>query len=57
MVLQGDAPRARGRFLNRLSELRKQADYGYGIIEEDIDELVSEAADFVVEMERICEES
>jgi uncharacterized protein (UPF0332 family) len=29
VVVVGDAPRENGRFLNRLSELRKQADYGY----------------------------
>lgn len=27
VVLSGDAPRTQGRLLNRLSELRKQADY------------------------------
>jgi len=47
VVTAGDASRDQGRFLNRLSQLRKQADYGYGTIDEDIDELIENAEQFV----------
>ncbi len=50
----GDASRERGRFLNRLSELRKQADYGYGQIDEDVNALLSRTRQFVSEMESLC---
>lgn len=54
VVVAGDTSRERGRFLNRLSELRKQADYGYGEIEEDVETLLSRTQEFVSEMETIC---
>lgn len=54
VVVSGDAPREHGRFLNRLSELRKQADYGYGRTDEDIDTLLSRTKRFVAEMESLC---
>lgn len=54
VVVNGDAPREHGRFLNRLSELRKQADYGYGRTDEDIDTLLSRTKRFVAEMESLC---
>lgn len=52
VILDADVSRDRGRFLNRLSELRRQADYGYESIDEDVDALVSEAEAFV---ERLAE--
>ncbi|WP_436906939.1 HEPN domain-containing protein [Halosimplex marinum] len=55
VVAAGDADRERGRFLNDLSTLRKQADYGYGEIEEDIDRLVDETEAFVAVMDRLVE--
>lgn len=54
IVVAGDAPRERGRFLNRLSELRKQADYGYGTVDEDVDALLARTREFVSEMEDLC---
>lgn len=54
VVVAGDAPRERGRFLNRLSELRKQADYGYGQLNEDVDALLSRTERFVDEMDSLC---
>lgn len=47
---------SRGRFLNRLSELRKQADYGYGSLDVDVDELLHETGAFVDEVEAICQQ-
>lgn len=54
VVVPGDAARDQGRFLNRLGELRKQADYGYEAIEADVDSLVSRSTQFVAEMEDLC---
>lgn len=54
VVVPGDTPGEHGRFLNRLSELRKQADYGYGQPDEDIDALLSSTRTFVSEMESLC---
>lgn len=56
VVTAGDADRERGRFLNRLSELRRQADYGYGTLDEDVDELLRRTEQFVAEMETLCTE-
>lgn len=56
VVAVGDAPRDHGRFLNRLSELRKQADYGYGEIDEDIGELLEETRSFVETAENIVDQ-
>lgn len=53
VIAAGDAPREHGRFLNRLSELRKQADYGYGTIDEDVDALLSRTREFVSTMETL----
>lgn len=55
VVAAGAAPREHGRFLNRLSELRKQADYGYGEIDEDIDDLLDRTRTFVSEAEDLIE--
>lgn len=54
VVKPGDVPREYGRLLNRLSELRKQADYGYGTIDEDIPSLLSDVEQFVSESETLC---
>jgi len=53
IVLGGGATREHGRLLNRLSNLRKRADYESGPIQADVDELLSEASEFVEAMERI----
>lgn len=53
VIAVGDAPRERGRFLNRLSELRKRADYGYGEIDEDLDALSPRTERFVAEAEAL----
>jgi uncharacterized protein (UPF0332 family) len=55
VVTEGDADRGRGRFLNDLSTLRKQADYGYGEITEDVDDLVRQTEAFVDAMEQLVE--
>lgn len=55
IVVSGDVPRERGRFLNRLSELRKQADYGYREVDEDVDSLLSRTEQFVTEMEDLAQ--
>ncbi|MFC7156353.1 HEPN domain-containing protein [Halomarina halobia] len=54
VVVAGDVPRERGRFLNDLSELRKRADYGYGRIDDDVDALLARTQQFVSEMEDLC---
>lgn len=51
VVMEGDATRDEGRFLNDLSTLRKQADYGNEPIDEDIDHLLMESSSFVKRME------
>jgi len=50
IVGEGDAAREDGRFLNDLGELRQQADYGYGTIEENVDALLARTRQFVSEM-------
>jgi uncharacterized protein (UPF0332 family)/predicted nucleotidyltransferase len=57
VVMEDDVPRERGRLLNRLSDLRKQGDYGYGSIDRPIDTFVPDARKFVTEMETLCAES
>lgn len=54
IVGEGDAPRTDGRFLNDLGELRQQADYGYGTIDENVDALLARTRQFVSEMESLC---
>jgi uncharacterized protein (UPF0332 family) len=54
LVVGGDASREDGRFLNDLAELRKQADYGYGTIDKDIDSLLTRTRHFVSKMESLC---
>jgi uncharacterized protein (UPF0332 family) len=41
IIVGGDASREDGSFLNDLAELRKQAGYGYGTIDEDVDYLLT----------------
>lgn len=53
VVVEGDATRENGRFLNRLSELRHQADYGYGTLDVDVDALISRAETFLTKMEAL----
>jgi len=56
VVAAGDASRDRGRFLNDLSTLRKQADYGYEPIDENVDSLLSTTESFVDEMEHLVDD-
>ena len=56
VVTERDAPRDHGRFLNRLSELRKQADYGYGDLDEDIESLLEQTRAFVENTEGLVEQ-
>ena len=55
VVVDGDASRDQGRFLNDLSTLRKQADYGYEPIDEDVGALLEEARAFVETTQRLVE--
>lgn len=57
VVLSDDAPRTQGRLLNRLSELRKQADYGYGSLDVDIDDLLADVTEFVEQIGSLCSDS
>lgn len=54
VVQPGDAPRSHGQLLNRLSELRKQADYGYGTVDEDVPDLLSDVRAFVDRSDSLC---
>ncbi|MEF8842644.1 MAG: hypothetical protein V5A62_13635 [Haloarculaceae archaeon] len=55
-IVAGDASRDQGRLLNDLSALRKQADSGYELIDEDIGVLVDRVEAFVTDVERLFEE-
>lgn len=55
VVTEGDAARSDGRFLNDLSTLRKQADYGYESIDEDVDELLARTEEFVTHAEELVD--
>ena len=57
VVVEGDASREQGRFLNDLATLRKQADYGYEPVDENVDALLERTASFVEAMEGIVERS
>ena len=57
VVVEGDASREQGRFLNGLATLRKQADYGYESVDENVDALLERTASFVEAMEGIVERS
>lgn len=54
VVSTGDTSRRHGRFLNQLSELRKQADYGYEEVEEDVDALLTRTQQLVSDTEALC---
>ena len=56
IIAAGEAPRADGRFLSRLTELRRQADYGYGEPDEDVDWLLERSRRFVSGMENRLDE-
>jgi len=55
VVVQGDVSRDEGRFLNDLSALRKQADYGTEPIDVDIDALIGDTESFVETARSILE--
>lgn len=55
VVVDGAATREHGRLLNDLSSLRKQADYGFEAIDEDIDSLLDRVESFVRDMERLVD--
>ena len=57
VVVEGNASREQGRFLNDLATLRKQADYGYESVDEDVDALLERTASFVETMKGIVERS
>lgn len=51
---EGDADSEDGELVDLLSNLRQQADYGSGAVEEDLDDLQSRSREFVAEMESLC---
>lgn len=55
VVVEGDATREQGRFLNDLSALRKRADYEVGPIDADVDELLEETESFVESMTELVD--
>lgn len=55
VVKEGDAPRESGRFMNDLSTLRKQADYGYAPVDADLDEILTQTRTFVERCRRLIE--
>ena len=55
VVVDGAATRKHGRLLNDLSSLRKQADYGFEAIDEDIDSRLDRVESFVRDMERLVD--
>lgn len=57
VVVDGVANRDDGRFLNELSTLRKQADYGHEPLDEDVDALVQRTETFVEEMTALVDGS
>ena len=56
IVVAGDASRDQGRLLNDLSALRKQADYGYESIDEDLEALVDRVETFVADAAELLDE-
>jgi uncharacterized protein (UPF0332 family) len=56
IVVAGDVSRDQGRLLNDLSTLRKQADYGYESIDEDVDALLDQVETLVADAERLLDE-
>lgn len=57
IIAAGDAPRRDGRFFSQLSELRRQADYGYDELDEDVDALLSRTQQLVDDLEALCTSS
>lgn len=55
VVLNGEASKNDGRFLNELRDLREQADYDHEPVEADVDELFERTEEFVADMESLCE--
>lgn len=53
LVLDGPLSREEGRFLNRLRDLREQADYGYDAIDADVEELLDGTASFLDSVEGV----
>ena len=56
VVTEGEATPEQDRFLTRLSKLRKQADYEYGPIESDVEQLSVRAREFVSNAESLVSE-
>ena len=54
IIAADETPRKWGRFLNQLSELRKQADYGYEELDENVGALLSRTQQLISEMEDLC---
>jgi len=54
IIADGDAPRRDGRFFSKLAELRRQADYGYEELDENVDALHSRTRELVADMEALC---
>ena len=57
IIATDDSLREHGRFLSQLSELRKQADYGYETVDEDLDALLSRTQELVTAMKTLCSSS
>jgi uncharacterized protein (UPF0332 family) len=57
VVVPGDARPEHGRFLNRLSELREQADYGHETVDEDVEVLLEKTREFVSTAEDIVSDT
>lgn len=57
IIAADDAQRRDGRFVSQLSELRQQADYGYGELDEDVDALCSRTRQLVDDMAALCSPS
>lgn len=57
IIAAEDVPRKHGRFRNQLSELRKQADYGYEAVDEDLEALCARTQELVAAMKARCSSS
>lgn len=55
VVVDGPASKDDGRFLNELSTLRKQADYGHDPLEEEVDALLRRSEAFVEDVTALVE--
>lgn len=54
-MVEGDATRDQGRFLNRVAEFRRQADYGSGPVDVSVESLLNDTRSFVTRMENLVE--